>query len=289
MVSYLPQIEYTASEVFDLYSDILLVKNDEGDIYVPGQGIDQIIMYPGRGYSVFISGDDDIEFSYPLDGISRSGLVDILEAEREERIPVHYHIASTGIYHPIIITNISGPVEKGDELSAYADNELVGAVRIPSLEDPIVLSAFGAYHDFGIDLPGYEKGEVIELRLWSSSHEQELEVIADLDYSVYGMGQFSIGRAEAKLPIPDDYSLSQAYPNPFNPVTTLDFALPIDGKVSLTVYDMQGREVALLINGNMDAGYHSIVWNARSHASGMYFVTLIAGEFIKTQKLMLVK
>ena len=103
------------------------------------------------------------------------------------------------------------------------------------------------------------------------------------------MGQFSIGRAEAKLPIPDDYSLSQAYPNPFNPVTTLDFALPIDGKVSLTVYDMRGREVALLINGNMDAGYHSVIWHADAQASGVYFVKMVAGEYVNTQKLMLIK
>ena len=52
---------------------------------------------------------------------------------------------------------------------------------------------------------------------------------------------------------------------------------------------MQGREVSTLIDGNMEAGYHSIVWDANSYASGVYFVKMVAGEFVNTQKLMLVK
>ena len=52
---------------------------------------------------------------------------------------------------------------------------------------------------------------------------------------------------------------------------------------------MQGREVVSLINGNIEAGYHSVVWNADSQASGVYFVKLVAGEYVNTQKLMLIK
>jgi len=90
-------------------------------------------------------------------------------------------------------------------------------------------------------------------------------------------------------PLPKSFSLSAAYPNPFNPVTTLSFALPIEAEVSLSIYNLQGREIVSLINGNMDAGYHSVIWNADNHSSGVYFVKMIAGEFINTQKLMLVK
>ena len=89
--------------------------------------------------------------------------------------------------------------------------------------------------------------------------------------------------------VPVVYSLSQAYPNPFNPVTTLSFAIPIDSKVSLSIYNLQGREVSTLINSNLKAGYHSVVWNANSYASGVYFVKMVAGEYVNTQKLMLVK
>ena len=91
------------------------------------------------------------------------------------------------------------------------------------------------------------------------------------------------------MPLPESFSLSAAYPNPFNPVTTLRFALPTEAQVSLTIYNLQGRQVVSLIDGNMDAGYHSVVWNADSHSSGIYFVKMIAGEYVNTQKLMLVK
>ena len=52
---------------------------------------------------------------------------------------------------------------------------------------------------------------------------------------------------------------------------------------------MQGREVVSLINGNIEAGYHSIIWNADSYSSGVYFLKMVAGDFVNTQKLMLVK
>jgi hypothetical protein len=89
--------------------------------------------------------------------------------------------------------------------------------------------------------------------------------------------------------LPDDFSLDRAYPNPFNPVTTLSFAIPIDSEVYLSIYNLQGREVSTLIDGNMNAGYHSVVWNADSHSSGVYFVKMVAGEYVNTQKLMLIK
>jgi len=100
---------------------------------------------------------------------------------------------------------------------------------------------------------------------------------------------YMIGYLEESIALPAVYSLSTAYPNPFNPTTTLSFAIPIDSEVSLSVYNLQGREVSTLIDGNMDAGYHSIVWDANSYASGVYFVKMVAGEFVNTQKLMLIK
>ena len=91
------------------------------------------------------------------------------------------------------------------------------------------------------------------------------------------------------MPLPESFSLSAAYPNPFNPTTTLSFALPVDNEVTLSIYNLQGREVSTLIDANMDAGYHSIVWDANSYASGVYFVKMVAGEFVNTQKLILIK
>ena len=89
--------------------------------------------------------------------------------------------------------------------------------------------------------------------------------------------------------IPDTYILQTAYPNPFNPTTTLSFAIPVDSEIVLSIYNMQGREVSRLIDGNMDAGYHSVTWDANSYSSGVYFVKMIAEDFSNTQKIMLIK
>ena len=89
--------------------------------------------------------------------------------------------------------------------------------------------------------------------------------------------------------LPAQFSLESAYPNPFNPTTKLHFSLPVEAEVNLIVYNLQGREVASLISTNMDAGYHSVIWNADQYSSGVYFVKMMAGEYTKTQKLMLIK
>ena len=113
--------------------------------------------------------------------------------------------------------------------------------------------------------------------------------LIDLMGEVPVWSENQIYKVSILTPLPESFNLSAAYPNPFNPTTTLSFALPADSKVSLSIYDLQGREVSRLISGNMYGGYHSVVWNANSYASGMYFVKMISGEYVKTQKLMLVK
>ncbi|MEJ2506368.1 MAG: T9SS type A sorting domain-containing protein, partial [Ignavibacteriaceae bacterium] len=89
--------------------------------------------------------------------------------------------------------------------------------------------------------------------------------------------------------LPTVYSLSQNYPNPFNPTTTIKFGIPKAGDVSLAVYDILGRKVAELINGNLTAGYHTVNFNATNLASGVYFYRIEAGDFVSVKKLMLLK
>ena len=89
--------------------------------------------------------------------------------------------------------------------------------------------------------------------------------------------------------LPSEYILSSAYPNPFNPTTTLSFALPENQDVILQIYNLQGRVIETLVNSNMEAGYHSVQWNADSHSSGVYFLKLHAGSYVKTEKIMLLK
>ena len=90
-------------------------------------------------------------------------------------------------------------------------------------------------------------------------------------------------------PVPSNFALSGAYPNPFNPTTTLNLDLNHDSFVNIDVYSVTGRLVASLISADMSAGYHSVNWDAGNIASGVYIVKVVAGSNIASQKVMLLK
>lgn len=91
------------------------------------------------------------------------------------------------------------------------------------------------------------------------------------------------------LELPATFALNQNYPNPFNPVTVISYDLPVTTQVSLTVYDLLGKEITTLVNEIQDAGFRSVEFDASNLASGMYFYRLRAGDFSDTKKLMVVK
>ncbi len=99
--------------------------------------------------------------------------------------------------------------------------------------------------------------------------------------------------SEVIIGIPMKYDLSQNYPNPFNPSTKINYDLPADGKVAIKLFDMSGKEVALLVNEVKTAGYHTVDFNASNLSSGVYLyrITVEANgnNFTATRKMMLVK
>jgi len=91
------------------------------------------------------------------------------------------------------------------------------------------------------------------------------------------------------IAVPDEYSLSQNYPNPFNPQTEIAFGLPVDSRVSVTVYNVLGQVVTELVNGELPAGNHVVNWNASDMASGVYFYRITANQFTASRSMVLMK
>jgi hypothetical protein len=89
--------------------------------------------------------------------------------------------------------------------------------------------------------------------------------------------------------VPTGFALHQNYPNPFNPSTSISFSVPERSVVRMSVYDMLGREIALLVNESLDAGSYSTTWEPSGLSTGTYLVRLQAGAFVQTAKMMLVK
>jgi len=84
--------------------------------------------------------------------------------------------------------------------------------------------------------------------------------------------------------LPTEFKLSQNYPNPFNPITTIEYDLLYSVPVKLQVFDLTGRLVQTLVDGNKPAGHYTAVWNARNYASSIYFFRLQAGDFTAVKK-----
>lgn len=89
--------------------------------------------------------------------------------------------------------------------------------------------------------------------------------------------------------IPENFILTQNYPNPFNPTTTIRFTIPETSFLTLKVFDILGREVALLVNEMKDVGNYAVQFDAAKLSSGIYFYRLQAGNFLQTRKMILIK
>lgn len=89
--------------------------------------------------------------------------------------------------------------------------------------------------------------------------------------------------------VPLEFALESNYPNPFNPTTTIKYSIPQANRVSLRVYDLTGKEVAEIVDNYMEAGLHSVNFNAADLASGIYFYRIDAGNFSAIRKMTLIK
>lgn len=90
--------------------------------------------------------------------------------------------------------------------------------------------------------------------------------------------------------LPKEFGLSQNYPNPFNPTTNIEFSLPQRSNLKIDVFNSLGMRIAVLVDDDMQAGFHTVRFNASSYSSGIYFYRLIAdGNVISTKKMLLIK
>ena len=103
--------------------------------------------------------------------------------------------------------------------------------------------------------------------------------------------------------MPGEFKLYQNYPNPFNPETVIKFSIPTPlsppfgkgertqsgGLITLKIFDVTGREIITLVNGEKAPGLYEVRWNASAYSSGIYFCRLVAGDYVQTRKMVLVK
>ena len=243
-----------------------------------------------RGYWAKVSPEvDGLTFSFESPDLVRS-----FQNAQIQEPPPHSYVQS--IYQAFyFIEDMEGiDIEIGDWIIAYNGDNVVGARQwIGAYTD---VPAMGEYDE---STAGYcEIGDTPTFRVLTESGE--MFTLAGNIPAWQNNEIFMISLTGTTVEVPTEFVLKPAFPNPFNPVTTIEFGIPAvetHNAVTLNIYDINGRMVTELLNGELEPGWHTVQWNGDNHSTGLYFVKLFissaaggsAGEYQNTQKVMLVK
>ena len=301
-IAYFPTYELDAS-VPDFYvlSPILdnleLAKDGNGRFMAPEWNFSNMPPWQEtQGYQVKV--DADVVLNYPAmeEGLAFTPPSPPLETRVGEQ-----GVVPTGQNMSVLVTclqvgQVSLPAS-GSQIAAFSpDGLLVGAGSIDS-DGMCGIAIWG--DDLSTDeVDGLRTGEAFTLKLWNANQDREygLTPISTLEGKglIYEPDGLSVLEMAIEAVIPDDFFMSEAYPNPFNSTVRLSYGLPEAANVSICVYDVAGRLVESIINQKQQSGYHTAIWNSTGRdacatASGIYFVRMNAGEFGSVRKVVLVR
>ncbi len=177
-------------------------------------------------------------------------------------------------------------------------NGTIYAVRA-TIESPITFIYRGIIYkttnwgvNWGYQIPDtsygnvwYDQAFVIRNNVWAYTTYTNRGIFSSTggDTTIY------VGVNQIEKEVPNEYKLYQNYPNPFNASTVVSFSLSVVSDVLLKVYDAMGREVQTLVNGRLNAGSYQVSWDGTRFASGVYFYRIIAGNFVETKRMILIK
>jgi hypothetical protein len=306
LISYLPSVpDSIVHALASISSQLVIVKNNAGQVYWPGYSIDNIdSMLPGQGYKVLMSTAASLTYPTPLAGVAKRST---LAGKGQELLrlpnPVHYAShANTGNNATLLAKNVflgDRTAPDSSEIGAYnASGNLVGAGT--------VIHGHAAFAIWGTD-PVSKKtnacasGDKLSFKLWDGSREYPMEYVpangAASKFSTDGVYLGTLAVASGYLI--KQFDLSKVYPNPFRSVVKIAFDIPaISGMssqdVEVNVYDLRGSLVHQIAKGLYAPGHYTVEWSAAENRSGgvgssIYIVRMKAKNFDKRIKLVKVE
>jgi hypothetical protein len=230
----------------------------------------------GNGY--WLVATDDFSFSFNSTDADGNGIArSMVEQPLVRAVPEVYSYSQSDQQAFFFVNNatIRGEaLESEDVIIAYNGDVIVGSRY---------------WNGEFTDVPAMDAkaGDKISFKVLDASSGELLDMETDGNIQWINNGIEVVSLTDVFLPT--EVSLSNAYPNPFNPVTMLAYDVPSDMNVSMGVYDVRGRLVEELVNDMREQGRYEITWNADQHSSGVYMIKMTAGTAVKVQKVMLVK
>lgn len=237
-----------------------------------------------KGYWAKVS--EELSFSFDLSGIGRNTKTNVESYDSED-----YNQSTAQAFYFVGEVMVTGLQHTGFNLQAYCNNNLVGSrvwngewIDIPAMGD-----------DGSVETDGYcEPGDFPEFELVSQDGFETIDLFADIE-PWENNGIFLINSlTELSQTIPNQVTLHDAFPNPFNPETNISYSVPQEMMVHLSIYDITGREIITLLNGSHIAGEYMVTWNGRDKnnfhvPSGVYTYVLKGENFNIAKKIILLK
>ncbi len=262
---------------------LLIVKDGAGHFYVPIHNFSNMAtMSEGFGYKVRV--DEDVEFSYVTEapeGLPPNGSMHYQVSSNPELIPA---IPSTGINMSLLVFDKSG---SSGEIGVYAGDLLVGS---GVLQDGMVGIAVWGDDPTTTAIDGAVADQALEIRFVNEFGSQSIShtsIAGSANYQTDGFWAIELDQTETV--VPESFGLVSVYPNPFNSQSRISYNLLESGHVDLSLFDISGRLVNNLVNGNREVGLNSATLNGNSLSSGVYIVKLKSEGKIAQQKVILIK
>ena len=234
-------------------------------------------MVPTGGYMLNVANPGDLV--YPS-----GSLASYIQGANDDESYYRKYEFNGSISASVDIDNVM--IDENDILYAYSDGHLRGKIS------PMVFPLTG---DLVFSLMVYGDGledEKLNFELYDNETGKYYALNQELLFSkdmIIGdaYNTFNLKGLSSELPVA--FKLLPAYPNPFNPTTNISFITEIEGNLKLSIYDIRGREIDVLVNGFQGIGEQTIIWDAADFASGIYYIHITAGNHVETQKIMLIK
>ncbi len=320
---YRDSVMSIAAALSGIAADVILVKDQDGQTYIPSAGINTIgTLKPGQGYQIKLASEQTL--LYPAaaaeQGTDGTDALAASVAKAESGPP--WFTANTGVSHTFIIPVNSNPkivgvaLSAGDCIGAFYDSSGTMACAgygVWTGSSNLAIAAFGD-DATTTNKDGFTTGESVKWRIWRQSDATVFPAVVAYaavgslggivtDTSRYATNGISAvaslnGTLTSVEPgsTPTAFALGQNYPNPFNPSTNIGYTVGAASSqqsaashVRLAVYDLLGREVAVLVNETKEPGYYQVQFDAAGLASGIYIYRLTAGDFVATKRLTLLR
>ncbi|MDZ7292746.1 MAG: S8 family serine peptidase [candidate division KSB1 bacterium] len=297
-IPYLPNAPMaTQMALQSIVANLNIVKDDSGHFYTPRPIVVDNIkqMRAGRGYKAHLAARDTL--IYPITGSSTAkSFTPVLTGP--STTSKHFHYTSmTGESYSIVVASVKiddHEAKPGDEIAVFtASGRCVGA----GVWNESGILALTAWQDDARtqEVEGYQPGDIMSFRLWDQNTKTEIPLTAAFKRGngTFGDEPYALAELTAQT-LPKVFALRDAYPNPFNPETNIEYDLPRDTHVTIKIYDVMGREVRTLVDEPKLAGYHRVVWDSRTQdgnfvTSGIYLCRMKAADFTQTKRVLLLK